>query len=313
MTSKRKKGVPKEGAAEKLEGLLTKNLIHAVSGPMITTRKIFEPFIAVVRGYLKLNQYSEMARNLVATMAFHFRQEAMKRFKHDTVETIELAKEIRVPQDIERVGRLDAVSHIMAHAGEKRFTIEQQSAAEDIQKVWLAFSKGLGGSSGDLSRAGGSGRVLSPLDNMDENLWRHYNDIYLPFYREAVKIIVAKQSAGTPITMIGVILRVLIEDVYPEFLDRQYEMEPGSCLQIICRGLSNYHSPRRLIPKLKKKAPRSLAAARQDGGLGSGEGKIAPPATAPAPAPVKKAKAKRKKAPAPHKEKPGSIAKKKKN
>lgn len=256
--AEQKKKKSRNKRQETLEDKLLKSVdlsrVPAPTGPLITSSQIFAPLLEITRYYLTQHSHSDAARQKVAEMAFYFRKEAMLRFRHDTAETFYLASVMKPPQAVVNRGTLDAVSHIQRHPNmNMRLNVDQQAVAEHIQKIWRAFARGLGGGSGDLSRVGGSSQNLHPLDVMDQGLYDAYKKYWQPFYRFANKILISVGSRGESITVVTIVTRVLVEDIYPENLDRHYMLEPGVSLKVLHSALRFYHDPTRLAGSLKPK------------------------------------------------------------
>lgn len=248
-----KKGKPNK-APKKSEVTSAQKLLElyataqAPTGPLVTSVKIFAPFSGFVRAYLIANQYSEASKHHVAEMAFHFRKEAFKRFGHDTIETFELAQLLKPKQDISRPGRLDAVSHIMGYPARRhRLGDEQLDAADQIKKIWKALGKGIDGSGGrDLSRTGGSGRALHPIDTMDEELYVHYRKVYVPWHNQAARLQIGRKWNSEPVSIAAIVYNILIGDIYPEQVDAGYKLVKGAALHCLQQALLCYDCPQRM-------------------------------------------------------------------
>lgn len=252
-------------AEARLLKALDNTKLAAPLGPMVTSAKVFQPFKEIVRAYLEANRYSDTSRNLVSNLAFHFRQEAFRRFKHDTAETFQLAELIR-PQTVvvERTVSLGATAHIMQNPNVKmRLDVEEEAAADMIVKIWAAFGKGLSGGSRDFSRIGGSGQILHPLDTMDEDLWLHYKQVYKPWYNIAARLAVSRKEAGTSLSVAAIVFLILVQDSYPEKIDTNYAMKKGTTLVALKAALACYWKPEglkaRLAPPKASAQPASKA------------------------------------------------------
>jgi hypothetical protein len=231
-------------------------------GPMLTSPGIFPHLIGIVKQYLTHNQFSEPSRHFIAGMAFEFRKEALKRFGHDTLETFELAKLLKIEVFKPIVPTKDVLTHIMKdYPPTMRLDVYQQTAAEKIQGVWYHFGRasGLFGGGRNLMRSNGSGKVLHAVESMSQDDFKHYREVYSPWYTEATKI-----QIDNSISVALIIFKVLIEDIYPENLDRMLGFKKGRCHQVLRKALSHYLSPgtmRRAIlaPPKAKQSPKAPA------------------------------------------------------
>jgi hypothetical protein len=294
---------PKESAQEILFKTVDLSKVPAPTGPLVTSAKVFRPFYDICAFYLEKNSHSETARNLVATLAYHFRSEAQARFKHDTVECYELTKLLQknVGADNIRRGRIDAISHINSNPNMMmRLDVDQMENAESIQRIWQAFGKGLMESVRDISRQGGSGQILHPLDTMDQGLWEHYQRYYKPWYRFASRITIARKGQGQPVSVAGIIFTILVKDLYPEELDQMYELKRGVCLKVFRRALTHYQRPEELEGALRPPKPASSVAETAAGSVSAPPPSPAAPQPESAPQrPAKKAAKKTKRKPRP--------------
>lgn len=224
---------------------------EAPTGPLVTSPLLFGFIKELVESHLARNQYSQSAREHVARFGFAFRQEALKRFKHDTIETFQLAELLKEKTAAKTQIRVDALSHIARTSG---LETDQQEAADYIREVWQAFGKGLSGAGRDLSRVGGSGVILHPLDTMDEDLWKHYKEIYSPWYSHVLRLFIPHGKSGTGITIGSLVFRILVEDIYPEQLDATYGFKKGTAAVLCKRALRYYWDPIKLVRSFAKNA-----------------------------------------------------------
>jgi len=252
----KKRGEPKQ--VVRLERALSKAKGPPPTGPMVTSAKIFPLLLGICRDFLSHHLFSESSRGRVAELGFNIRQEALRRFKHETVEAVLLAELTRTkPPERERAGRLDAISHI--NAGSNGFTVHEQEAAEEIQNIWRAFSRGLSGGGQSFSQSGGSRQNLLPADTMGQGLWDSHRKVYTPWYN-AVKVIgIARNKTGEPVSLFQIVFAILVQDFFPETLDKHYELRPGRALRVLKLALAHYHSPERLKAALLPpvRAPKS--------------------------------------------------------
>jgi len=209
------------------------------------------PFVeAFCRLHLQKDASRE-ARELVAQLALTLRQEALRKFGHDTLETFKLARLLRegTARWQAKPPRLDSISHMKRYLHKPhRLSGDQESAANDIRMVWEAFSKfleiagrGIGG--GGSSRA----QALGPVDVMGESLWEHHRDIFKPWQNIASRTVVRRRTVtDNHLTIAAVVFKVLVEDLYPEELDTHFALVKGTALRALKAGLDAYHTPYRL-------------------------------------------------------------------
>jgi hypothetical protein len=223
------------------------------TGPLVTSDKIFRPFYDIVKFYLDKHGYSEVAKTVVADMAFAFKAEAMSRFGHETVEAHLLGYLLRPKINGTNVGRLDALSHIQRHPRRNmRLDAEQESAADNIKNVWQAFGKGLMIGGRDLSRVGGSGRVLHPCDTMDDELWKHYKEYYQPWHDATNRVPIVRREAGSSVSVASLVFSILVNDVYPDNVDKGYMLTKGTALRVLKKALTNYWTPDKIQQAFRK-------------------------------------------------------------
>jgi hypothetical protein len=239
---------PKLPPDQRLIQALEKDKETAPIGPMVTSAKIFLPFYTICKHYLESQGRTESIRHFVAEMALAFRAEARSRFGHDTIETLLLSKLLKEDREGARVGRPDALTYIQSNKRvHLRLDAEQQTAAEQIIQVWKAFGKGLMIGGRDLNRVGGSGRVLHPLDVMDQDLWEHYKETYQPWQEVTKKIPVSRREAGSSLTLASITFSILVDDVYPENVDKGYMLTKGTALRGLKKALTHYWEPWKLL------------------------------------------------------------------
>lgn len=216
---------------------------------LITSPKIFTNLFQLFQRYLKDQNNSQSSREFLAQMAFAFRQEAYKRFGHDSAETFALAKLLRQVGDgpASAKGRPDALTYLNKSDNPRtRLTADEMSAVEYIQKIWQAFGRFLFMGTRNLERAGTRSRVLSPMDVMTEDTWIHYKEIYCPWYEVAKKITVNRRQTGGPLSVASITFKIVVEDVYPDALDLGFAMTEGTALRAFKAGLRAYGEPESL-------------------------------------------------------------------
>lgn len=196
------------------------------------------------RTFLTRNDNSQESRNLVAQLAFAFRQESYARFKHDSVECFLLSELLRPKTEYNKGVRIDSIQHIQSYKRvTNRLTVEQEGAAGEIRSVWRAFSRHLTGGTRNLEAPGGAGGVVQPVDSMSEATWRHHKDVYTPWITAASRTQVDRRHGNQGVTVAAVCLKILIEDCYPEEVDRAYGLKRSQSLRALKRGLDAYDDP----------------------------------------------------------------------
>ena len=245
--------------------------------------KLFSPMLEICKLFLTQQRNDQPSRDLIGRLAFTFRQECLARFGHDSLETFALAKLLdetrRPPGFTPPPPKLDAISHIQEYGNRlARLDASQEDAVNHIKSIWEAFSKFrdiAGGGFG--SGGGGRSQILSPMDVMGEDIYKHHRTIYKPWYEVASRIPVARRSMGGNVTVAAITFRIIIEDVYPEDLDQSYALVKGSALKVFKLGLDAYFDPPRLWALLKP-APEASAPPKSavvGGHSGSGPSKAA--------------------------------------
>lgn len=213
---------------------------------IILPPKVFDLVHQLARRYLQICEHDQPSRELIALLALMMRQEAFARFGHDTLETVAIGKLLVRSAPPARKGRLDALTHISRYRSPRmRLDADQEAAAKHIQTIWQAFGKflfiaqrGMGGGGGQRSRA------LAPMDVMDEDIYQHYREYYVPWYNLAAKTKVKRQDEGnSSVTLAGIVFKILVEDVYPESIDAAFALIKGTALKALKAGLSAYFNP----------------------------------------------------------------------
>lgn len=225
--------------------------------------KVFDQILVLAAAYLAERKYDAPSRDLVSRLAFSLRQETYQRFGHESLETIALAKLLRpVPRGFrEKPPRLDAISHMRGYPKNHRLTAQQEAAAEMIKKVWEAFGRFRFVGARGMEGGGGGGQVLQPLDVMGDDLWEHYCKVYKPWYTEASKITVTRkrfQVGGVSIAAVA--FRVLVEDFFPEEVDKGYALVQGTTYRALRAGLSAYYEPKAFKSFLGEDSPKDAAS-----------------------------------------------------
>jgi hypothetical protein len=276
----RQMGKTKKASDEsKLARALKRNRKETLDQKLVTSVAIFEPMRALALFYLEKNQFSDASRQYIARLSLAMRQEAFKRFGHDTAETFLLGQLLRQKEEPQRKGRLDALTFIQRNKNtNQRLTGEQESAAERIKEVWQAFGRGLVSGGRDFAGGGGGGgkggSARHPVDSMSDEFWKHYTQVYQPWYAMAAKVVVARRSGEGALVLPAIVFKVLIEDVYPDNLDHHYMLVKGTTLRYLKKGLGAYYQPE----VLGKLGGKKAAGAPQTGGQG---GQIEPRAGNP--------------------------------
>lgn len=270
---------PKLTAEQKLQKALADLAPFEAELSLLLPAQVW-PFVeALCRLHLLAD--SVEGRELVAQLALTLRQEALRKFGHDTLETFALARLLRegTARWHPKPPRLDSITHInKAKHPPHRLTGDQDAVAHNICEVWTAFGKFLEVASRGIG-GGGSARsqALGPVDVMGEELWKHHRTVFTPWQYKAARTVVERRtSTGNHLTIAAVVFKVLVEDIYPEELDRQFALVGGTALKALKAGLDAYYTPERLDAWGKPKP--DPAKAPQTGGQGAQK----PPAGTPA-------------------------------
>jgi hypothetical protein len=110
--------------------------------------------------------------------------------------------------------------------------------------VWAAFGRFMSIASRGLGGGGGSrGRVVQPVDVMDQELWDHHRDVYTLWYNQAKITQVDRRRGSSHISLAAIVFKILIDDLYPEEMDIAYGLVRGSSLKGLKAALSAYWSP----------------------------------------------------------------------
>lgn len=206
------------------------------------------PFVETLcRAHLR-NQKDQISRDLVAQFALTCRQEALRRFGHDTLETFALARMLK--EDTEnwrpKAPRQDSITYINKQPNKlHRFNADQETAAKDILLIWEAFGKFLQISGGGIGGGGGArSQALGPVDVIGQELWQHHKTVFTPWQAKASRTVVERRTTtGTHLTVAAVVYKVLVEDIYPEELDRAFALIAGTALRALKAGLNAYNNP----------------------------------------------------------------------
>jgi len=228
---------------------------HKEESPLklLTSAKIFVRIEELCRKYLDVNRYDTPSKELVSQLTFTFRQEAIARFGHDTLETFALAKLVQKGPSlgfIDKPPRVDSITWINNYPSKNsRLSSDQQEAAEKIRDVWEAFGKFLWVTGRSYGGGGGGSRssATSPLDVMGDDLWKHHQTIFTPWCNIASKTSVNRRMAGGGLTIAAITFKILVEDFYPEAIDKGFGLVKGTALKALKAGLSAYFSPERLV------------------------------------------------------------------
>lgn len=266
---------PKLSAEEKLNKALDGLAPFEAELSLLLPAQVWNFVEALCRLHLQADA-TKQGRELVAQLALTMRQEALRRFGHDTLETFALARMLRegTARWQPKEPRLDAISHINnAKHPPHRLTSDQQEAAEDIREVWTAFGKFLEIAGRDIG-GGSSSRAtaLGPVDVMGEGLWEHHRDVFKPWQFKASRTVVLRRtSTSNHLTIAAVVYKVLVEDIYPAELDLHFALVGGTALKALKAGLDAYRNPDRLDGWGKPPAAPQTGGLQAQTGAGGGK------------------------------------------
>lgn len=236
---------PKELDVRYLEK--TKEPDSQIIVPVLFTGKTSGLILELCRHHLNDNKNSQASRSLLAALGFSLRIEAMMKFGHDSVESFAIAKLLGTVQGFQpKPPRPDALSYIQnAKRKEARLNIDQRAAADQIALVWDAFGKFLNMGARSLEGGGGNRtRALAPMDVMDQETYDEvYKKYFVPWYEVVKKITVARRIAGPLLTVAAVTFKVIVEDKYPDDIDRAFGLTKGMALRALKFGLRHYWNP----------------------------------------------------------------------
>lgn len=213
---------------------------------LVLPPKVFAAIEEMARCYLEESRFDDISREKVSKLAFILRQETYTRFGHESLETIALSKVLQRTHKgwVQPPPRLDSISYMRTYHKLHRLDTQQESAAAMIRVVWDAFGKfrfigarGMGGG------GGGSGQNLHPLDVMGEETWQHYQEHYVPWYKKAAMISVTRRRylSVEGLSLAGVVFKILVEDYFPEEVDKGYGLVDGMAYRALRAALTGYY------------------------------------------------------------------------
>lgn len=267
------KKVPKLTAEQKLMQASPEELVVEGAMALLMPANIFGFVAQLVR--LALDHGGPADREMVASMALHMREASRQRFGHDSVETLALVKLFNAPAAgwTPKPPRLDSITHMQANPHKPhRLTTEEEAAASNIIAIWAAYGKflemtgrGIGG--------GGSARssAIGPVDVMGQDTWEHHQEVFGPWQAAASRVVVERRVVGgTHLTLAAVVFKVLVEDTYPEELDRHFALFGGTARKALKWGLNHYYAPERLADWAKKPPQPDKVGLQRETVVGSG-------------------------------------------
>ena len=213
--------------------------------PATIDPRVFRKLEALCSIALQYGQNHSQVRDAIAALNLEMRKVSGERLGHDGVDVSALSQllkrtdpnkplvhkapaPLRDPVDIlAREGKLDAV---------------QENAASCIREVWNAFGRCLTVSGRGYDRGGGGIRrasALQPLDVMGEDTWALYQGTFVPWYNRAKEAKVGCQSTGN-VTRLQIVFRVVIDEFFPEQVDKFLRLEGGTALRVVQGQLASF-------------------------------------------------------------------------
>lgn len=130
---------------------------------------------------------------------------------------------------------------LVAHLRDKgRLSSEQAQAAEEVRRIWQAFSRILGPSATNPAtlatgrQAGGARMPIDWLTDMEETIWRNH---YRPWAAEMA----AQPCGGTiRVTQFQVVLEIVVDNRSLRQTEGFYRMRHGAAFEIVNVALHRY-------------------------------------------------------------------------
>lgn len=130
---------------------------------------------------------------------------------------------------------------LIAHLRDKgRLTPEQARAAEEVRRIWQAFSRILGPSATNPAtlatgrQAGGARMPIDWLTDVEETIWR---DSYRPWASERA----AQPCGGTiRVTEFQIVLEIVVDNRSLRQTEGFYRMRHGAAFEIVRSALHRY-------------------------------------------------------------------------
>lgn len=207
--------------------------------------RIFKSLESFCREAIAYGSNVEPLRQGITRIILDMRKTAQAKYGHDTpdiVALVHLLKRTSTNEKEREPPRKTRADPLWELYQSHKLDEDQVNSARKIQEIWAAFGRYLTIASRNYWSGGGSarkGRVLQPLDVMSDETYDLWKTCYCPWY-DSLKNQTIHSSTVGPISLTGIVFRILIEEYHPDQLDNAFRFEVGMSLKILKAQLDRF-------------------------------------------------------------------------
>ena len=207
--------------------------------------KLFKLIESLSRTALSYGDNHNTIRTCIGNLCFYLQQQSLQNYGHLTIDTVTLKtllKKTDPKYEFERPKpKLDVIEEL-GPLYQKKLTNDQQTAANQIRKVWAAFQKYLTVASRSYdTKSGKKNRVIQPLELMDPKLFVTYRNIYTPWYEKACRELVSSNDKRIITNEGDITTIIIVENIFPKELDLARNLKLGASIDILKKQLTLFN------------------------------------------------------------------------
>lgn len=223
--------------------------------PSIVDPRVFRKLESLCSIAIKFGDNHPQVREAIASLNIEMRKVSGEHYGHDSIDVTtltQLLKRTDPNKPIQHQQPAPMRDPIDVLELNRVLDSNQVNAADSIRTVWQAFGRCLTVSGRGYDRGGGSMRratALQPLDVMGDDTWALYKETFVPWYTRAKEQKVGCKVTGN-VTKLQIVFRVVIDEYFPEAVDKFLFLEDGTSLKVLRGQLSRFFNPEPFVPAL---------------------------------------------------------------
>ncbi len=199
-------------------------------------------------------------RHNITNLYLYLSRESIEKHGVDSVD-VWMLHNLLVEQHRELLQKPDIdVLNVLSQGKRPRLGPDLLGSALTIRRIWQGFGKFLKLTSRNYSRSGPKKRTrsLDPIMIMSPDLLNLWTEMYKPWFNQANRTRVGDHPR---ITHAMVVLRIILDDVMPEILDKQFGLPRGMSMRTLKHQLRLFVDPEYEVRQAAQEAEQARLSA----------------------------------------------------
>jgi hypothetical protein len=206
--------------------------------PLLLDPTLFRRLETFAREALLVANVASLRASLNALIV-HMREASGAQFGFDSVDTRALMDLMQRTDPEGRSRKPLEQNPIEGLAARRKLSGEQIEAARHIERIWRAFGRHLHVQGRSYTGTAG-GKRTRPTDTMrvmGEAIYQEWRKVYRPWQKAAHRTL---EGANRELHADTIVLKIVVDEVLCDTLDRVYKLKPGTSLAVLNDELNEY-------------------------------------------------------------------------